>query len=138
MPENLKIVYNIEYVKSFEFSDFIESLFMRDSHSTNWLEGYYFSLGNSTIIRLDSRTVLISYDGLAYTKHEFSPYVTIKTKDHGLEIKGAKSVNPRSQDPYWIKIERIEPYDFGQLRDLILKSIEEVEKLKKEHEKSEN
>jgi len=135
MTEKVKINLNINHVKSYEFEDYMITMFLQASHHTGWAEGFYFSLGRPSLLRLDKKSVLISYSDLLYAKGDYSPYITISRNSDGFLVKPVKNINPKSQDPYWIKVDSIEPYELAPVREFVLEKIEEVEKAKKEGQK---
>jgi hypothetical protein len=136
MRESVKIIFAIEYVKSYDFEEYVELLYLQNIRRTNWMDGYYFSLGTASLpVPLNEKTVLINYDGLAYARGKYSPYITVSTNNDGFVIKRAETIDPKSPDPFWIKVERVEPYEFGNLREFILQKIKEVEEAKRKHEK---
>jgi hypothetical protein len=136
MRESVKIIFAIEYVKSYDFEEYVELLYLQNIRRTNWMDYYYFSLGTASLpVPLNEKTVLINYDGLAYARGKHSPYITVSTNNDGFVIKRAETIDPKSPDPFWIKVERVEPYEFGNLREFILQKIKEVEEAKRKHEK---
>ena len=131
----MEIIRYIEYVKTSPFKDFIRSIcLMRHVHIINWMEGFYFYLEEPKLLRLSPDRVFIHYDGFGYSKDEYSPYIRVDMDNGKFKPKKVKDIDPKSQD-YSIKVDRIEPYEFGELRKFILNAIREVENAKEKYEK---
>jgi len=128
MTNQVKINYDIEFVKRYTFQDFAESLFIQDIKATNWMKGYYFELGNAfPLIRMDENKIFLLYSGLAYAKSKYSPYIVIPRQDK-FHARHAKTVDITDTKIYWVKVERVEAYDLRPIREMILEAILETER----------
>jgi len=134
MAEKVKVVSHIEYVKSYKnLTDFATSLYLNTISSCNWTDGYFFILGHShPPVSLDPTTVFIAYDGFAYFKGKYTPYIIINTEDDGMHAMPAKKIDPKDTTKPSIRVDHVEPYEFGDLRKVIMQTISNVEKAKNE------
>jgi len=132
MTKNVDVIHYFKYVKRYTFQGFAELLHISEVRSTNWMKGFYFQLGEALQpTRIDDNTMFIFYQGLVYSKGRYYPYIVIPSEDK-FEAEHKKTVDKKDQSIYWIKVDRVEPYELKPIREPILDAILETEKARKE------